>query len=600
MTAKLFFSDARLSLFLLWLVIALQFHPLVSKGQDTLHIYENYLVEEGEVLEINPGTVVLFHGFYNITVEGSLMVLGTEELPVLFTASDTTQLYNTHVNEGGWNGIRVLETVEGRQDGLVMLSHTTLEFSKASKQDFEHGGAISIYGERDVIIQNCLFRYNYAYRRGGALYLERNNGYISHCTFENNTAHNFESEIWPYGGGVATMNSKAEISWSVFRFNGATGMGGGLNVESSHVWLHNNIFQSNDAPLGGGIGVVRSNSSNTFSNNLIIDNTAMYFGGGIAFVEGAVVVANTNILNNNAGYGGALYFNSLSCPKFYNSVIRGNRMYPDTLNQVWIFDAVSAPEFYNCNIEGGFEGFYGSGGDDFPGVYQDNIDEPPLFADEPNMDFSLLEESPCRDGGYPLSADLGIFPLDLAGNNRFSGMYVDMGACEFQDPHAYYGLTIQAQGQGNTLPDTGEYMIQEGTAIEIQAIPEDGWYFDHWLINDQIIPDQVYTVEVLTDTGIMAIFLPGTSAPATDQQKLYVYPNPSTGKVILSLEYGQCPGNCILNIRSFQGLLLETLQLQEVGKPSHTTIDISGYSAGLLFLELISETNIYVAKIIKR
>ncbi len=572
----------------------------VSQAQDTLHVSNNVHIPPGEVMEIPAGTVVFFHGYYHFTIEGSLQVSGSESAPVVFTAADTTNLWDTHLDEGGWNGLRFVSDESDREEAPSVLQHCIFEFSKASKEDFHNGGAISVYGERDLIIEDCLFKYNYAYRMGGAIYLNRNNAHIHKSGFEYNIASNRESELWAYGGGIAVYESRVVISWSEFGFNSATGMGGALNFEKSHPTVYNSIINNNYAPLGGGIGVVRSLSANVLSNNLIINNTALFFGGGMAFVDGSVVVANTNILHNTSAYGGGLYFNEISSPVFYNSIIRDNTMDMDVPNQVWIFDGVSGPEFYHCNIEGGFEDFYGTGDDDFQGVYLDNIDENPLFEDAETMDYSLKDSSPCIDAGFHDSPQLGLHPYDLAGNNRFSGIRADMGAYEYQDPFTYYSLHISVEGEGETSPATGEYFYQENEQVILAATPHENWLFEHWVTSQGNMTTGEIQIDMHSDWTVKAVFLPVTHITEASQQSFMLYPNPFTDQLYLQIPESLQGEEVVVSIYNLSGEKILQTSVSVTGSVISLPAKFLQLKQGLYFMKAEHSSGVYTHKIVRQ
>lgn len=495
-----------------------------SKAQDTLHVEDHIFIPQGETLEIAAGTVVFFHGYYHIWVEGALLANGTEEQPILFTAADTTLLYDTHLAEGGWMGLYFLSEDENRNNQASEMNYCILEYAKSSKFDFQNGGAVNITGPVQVNIENCIFRHNYSYRRGGAIYIEGNNARVNRNHFYNNTALNTEQELWTYGGAIYLTAGRPEISWNRFEENFASGIGGALAVETADPHVFNNIIHNNNSPLGGGIGILRSDGANVFSNNLITNNYSEFFGGGIAFIEANAIIANHTILNNYAAYGGGLYFNEISSPEFYNCIVRDNLVHTGS-NQVFIWDSQSAPDFYNCNMEGGFDAFDGGAvGDGFLGIYQDNIDEDPLFADPQNMNFSLLHGSPSVDTGYDGPDSPGIFPEDLAGNPRFSGPAIDMGTFEFQ--YNYYNLIISVEGMGETDPAAGEHSFYEGASFVIAATPDENWRFDHWVTALGESQEDSLQIEILDNMEITAVFEPETGIHAEEYESWQVYPNP--------------------------------------------------------------------------
>lgn len=575
-------------------IIFLLFAGPATKAQDTLHVENHIFIPHGETFEIPAGTVVYFHGYYHIWVEGTLTAEGTEELPILFTAADTTLLHNTHLNEGGWMGIRFFAEDRNGNNGNSVLKYCTFEFAKSSKFDFENGGAITIEGPVNVEIENCIFRYNYAYRKGGAIYVEGNNTQISRSLFHNNTASNTEHELWTYGGAIFVIAGRPEISWCHFEENFASGIGGALAVETADPHVFNNIIHNNNSPLGGGMGILRATGSNLIANNLITNNYSEFFGGGIAFIEASSVIANNTILNNYAGYGGGLYFNEVSSPRFYNSIVRDNSVYTGP-NQVFIWDSQSAPEFYNCNMEGGFDAFDGGAvGDGFLGVYQDNMDVDPLFEDPGNGIYRLLPGSPSIDTGYEGSAELGISHEDLAGNPRFSGPAIDMGAFEFQ--YNYYELTLSVQGSGETNPEPGAYDFYEGAPVRITTLPNEDAYFLHWITPWGNHEKDTLEFEISENTEITAVF----GALGTNDQTLtvhwQVFPNPVKDFISINLPPDvMLPANII--IRNSAGVRL--FRFSADSKEIMVPFDFRQLAPGIYFLTVKNHENEKTFRIMK-
>ncbi len=490
------------------------------KSQDTLHVHDNIFVPECDSMEIQPGTVVMFHGYYNIEVMGTFNAIGTEEEPIIFTASDTLGLYDTNIQEGGWNGIRF----SGRTETHSVLNYCTFEYSKAGVYDFENGGVLSIIQPKDVLVENSVFRHNYAHTKGGAIYILGGSPKIKNSEFISNTVIAQHDDHYTYGGAVFIDESSAEVGWNTFTENYSGGMGGAIAIESADPYIYNNKIYNNDSPLGGGIGILRSNIKLPLINNLIIENHSLFFGGGIAFVEASAIVANSTILNNYAGYGGGLYFNVESAPKFYNCIIRNNMSYPGQINQVFIWD-ISAPEFYNSNIEGGLEGFDGGAvGEGFLGIYKDNIDEDPLFVQQGEHYYALNENSPCIDTGFFDPDVFEIYQFDLAGNNRYSGFGIDMGAYEYQ--HQYFELSIIVEGQGSTLPEEGSHSMPETAEVTLKAFPHNGWQFDYWIIEQDTVDITPHMIELMHDMNIKAVFNPSTFINEVYDVEVVVYPNP--------------------------------------------------------------------------
>lgn len=78
-------------------------------SSDTVRIFNDILLEYPATLSINPGVYLEFQGDYSIEVQGKILALGTEEYPITFTVSDTSDFSNISINAGGWGGIKLLD-----------------------------------------------------------------------------------------------------------------------------------------------------------------------------------------------------------------------------------------------------------------------------------------------------------------------------------------------------------------------------------------------------------------------------------------------------------------------------------------------------------
>lgn len=546
-------------------ILSLCLTPL--KSQDTLHVTQNLHIPAEEELHIEAGTVVYFHGYYHISVDGALVAMGTEENPILFTAADTTGLHNTELNEGGWNGIRFAEGENS--NSTSNFSHCIFEYSKASAMDFQSGGAISIIGSRDVAISHSTFRHNYCYLKGGAIYLNGNNTPITHSYFFKNTAINDEEQepsLYADGGAVFLKGSRSEIAWSHFEYNFSSGVGGALMVEEAEPFVYNNMVNHNHADMGGGISIRRVNSTTPFSNNVIVNNSSLYFGGGMFFLDSHAVIANQTIANNYSGYGGGMFFitfNNLTDPLIYNTILRDNTVYSDVENQVFIWDALSTPHFYFSNIQGGIEAFDGGGNiDDIS--FENNIDEDAMFLSEGDHPYALNPESPSIDAGYPNSADLGIFHLDMAGNERFSGLQIDMGAYEFQNPH--FTVFLDVEGEGSVQPEAGQYSFPAGTILELSATPAENWVFSQWNTNVGSFYEELLELQVDEDMHITAVFTFSNHAADSPADAMRVFPNPVTDYLTLHFPGHKDTHALKITITNTRGQVLFSGKMQTPGQ----------------------------------
>ena len=181
--------------------------------------------------------------------------------------------------------------------------------------------------------------------------------------------------------------------------------GGGIFCRATNLTLTNVIISDNSARRGGGIDCDMLDQS-TFKNVLITENIVSCnsenddgeCGDGSAIAlsgfdddddddeltirsEPQLIFENVTISRNIGENGGALYMENFINPIIINSIIWDN--YPASTS---LFN--TQPIISYSNIAGGWEG-------------ENNIDIDPLFIDAENGNFSLQNNSPCKDTGNP-------------------------------------------------------------------------------------------------------------------------------------------------------------------------------------------------------
>lgn len=399
---------------------------------DTVHVVGDLQVREVETLEIFPGTMVLFHGEYYFEVQGSLRVVGTPDSPILFTVNDTTGFHNDTLPNGGWKQIRI-ENIPASVDSTV-FKYCEFSYAKAVAADSVHGygGAVCIRNTNRVSVSHCTFRNNYAFFSGGAVYLENASVLVENNHFEANRCGQTFA-YYGYGGGLCTDWGNPVIRRNTFTLNSSTGIAGGLCVRFRDCPVSHNIFDDNFSALGGGFGILHVDTCRyVISNNLVINNGAAFFGGGISTNNCSPTYVNNTICNNHCeGGGGGFYCKDSVVPVLYNNILFGNTQYGGESNQVYLWDMLAQPDFYHNNVEGGFENFAGTGGTAFSGAWENNIDEDPQFA---AGSFVPAIGSACINSGCPDTTGLMVPETDLAGLSRIVDEIIDMGAFENQQP----------------------------------------------------------------------------------------------------------------------------------------------------------------------
>jgi parallel beta-helix repeat protein len=157
--------------------------------------------------------------------------------------------------------------------------------------------------------------------------------------------------------------------------NAAASYGGGICVRDySNPVICYNLIAGNTANMAGGGAYIHDHSNPTFHNNTVVDNLGALRGGGMNIgLTSSPVIRNTILwgnATNNWGPGPQVHINTSSCQ----------------------------PSFVYSDIEGGQDSIANS---QWIGEYRQNIDADPVFIDPEAGDYQIDGESPCVDAGDP-------------------------------------------------------------------------------------------------------------------------------------------------------------------------------------------------------
>jgi hypothetical protein len=394
---------------------------------DTVLVTGDIKVQDS--LRILAGTTVLFDGFYSIRVENgaSLTALGAENDSILFTIADTTDFHIFNAGRGGWNGIRL------NKAGACHFDYCRFQYGKAALDDDQDGGALRIFTCDNVEINHSTLFCNFSREHGGALNAENSKVTIFDCDVNNNLTYSeIDTIYFMYGGGLRFLKCEVDITQTNFRYNiGESAIGGALSLDSCSVHIDRCRFEHNFGINGGGLYLIRSNDYPcSITNSLFANNISGHFGGGLAISDSSPLVSNLTVVNNHSiGVNcGGIFFYQHSTPVLWNCIVYGNTNEVPLEEPVqmwsWTLDDY-APEFHNCLVQFGFENISNH---EIISVYENCVDEDPLFVDSEHENFHLSVNSPCIDAGDDNATSTS---YDLDGLWRICGENIDIGAYEY-------------------------------------------------------------------------------------------------------------------------------------------------------------------------
>ena len=180
----------------------------------------------------------------------------------------------------------------------------------------------------------------------------------------------------------------------------------------------------------------------TLTNALVVDNSATSGGGGLC-VGGTATLRNATLVANEAGWGGGLQVSNEGTATLYNSVLATNA---SAENSNDVLDNGTLAAYNTLSSYNAWDG----GANNY--VYDASQ---PLFKDAANGDYTLAQNSQALNKGnnaYAVDAEGNALTTDLAGNPRFVGSSVDLGAYERQVDKSIPTLTVETRGvSGLTL-----------------------------------------------------------------------------------------------------------------------------------------------------
>lgn len=503
-------------------------------------------IQEG-IDNANPGdTVLVFPGNYIETIDflGKDIVVGS-----LFLTTQNHDFIDATIIDGNGQNSQLVKFVNGETNAtrLVGFIITNAYYSKNNHSDDWYPGlAICIFNSSPCIENNRIIDNNYSsqYEIGGGMGIMSSSSKII-----NNTISNNDGAF--YGGGIYIANSSDIviqgniISYHETNSGYGVSQGCGLYADSSQNVLisGNEIFENHGYADGGGITLFRCEDVRLINND-IYDNGSVQ-AGGLYAQESEVTLINNLIHDNNTSWGaGGVYFQGNDALLVNNTICNNGAQ----INNSW--GGGMACDDANVSVYNTI--FYGNIAADGSQIYLYRLADPDFYyCDiEGGINWFGLNDTVSYDGVYENNINLD--PLFfLSGDHPY--------ALQLTSPCINAGTSDTT---GLQLPEsdiTGYNRVFEGI-IDIGA------YECQTMVS---VPEAVIDDDIL------------------------VYPNPTTGKVIISM-----PGREFETAEVFVEDLSGNRVFQTMIMQNETAIDLSLLKAGIYLVRIELSGDEFVSKIV--
>jgi parallel beta-helix repeat protein len=366
---------------------------------------------------VNGDTVVVAPGTYfeNVNFKGKLITVQSAQGPRVTT-----------IDGGNLAPVVNFSTAE---TAAAVLQGFTLQHGNATGTYGYEGAGVHINSASPTVVGNVITA-NTSCADGVGISIAFASPTIRDNTISGNTKQTGCSG--QNGGGIYVRGAASAQIIHNSIFNNTTDFGGGISLfaAGTPTLLDNTISNNNAGYYGGGIYIVNQSDA-TIVQNLITGNTSAGSGGGLYIsppsgTRGPLLVNNT--LANNSGAESGLYLTGFDAQvQLVNNIVAAATTIPAVLCDTTysstppVFDHNDLFNSAGAATQGSCLQVVGTSG---------NISSDPRFFAA--GDFHLQGTSPAIDAGNSSAPSLPA--TDLGGMPRISGVAVDQGAYEFQQP----------------------------------------------------------------------------------------------------------------------------------------------------------------------
>lgn len=162
----------------------------------------------------------------------------------------------------------------------------------------------------------------------------------------------------------------------------------------------------------------------------------------------------------------------------------------------------------------------------------------------------------------------------------------------------HYNVTIGDNSQNGTIEGASSGIYEYGTQLQLTANPDDEYIFDAWLINDERDSEtEHYTIIVNSDMTIDALFkefaLTDVETVGSDALHIKITPIPVRNMMYISGNFSEIRMVNIYDMRGVKCLTAQNVQPDQ-------RIYVGRLSAGIYYIQIVTDRGVYNAKVLKR
>jgi hypothetical protein len=294
------------------------------------------------------------------------------------------------VGSGGTPGAGIC--VEG--SGLTTIRNNTVESNIAGTAFDGRGGGIGCYNS-SVTIEHNIIRYNQAHE-GGGLYVFTTGppAHIRDNTIVNNIAgFVFDSGT---GGGGNLVGTSITAESNVITDNIAGDAGAGLEANGENIAILNNMLARNSCHVSGAGARVSGGMNVRVAGNVVLDNHADSFSGGLELDGPLLIESNTVVGNrtlNSLPHGAGItmrHSSTFRTATLRQNLVVGNHGASGGGAGIHCGGNVQM----DCNDSWSNDSDYSTSGACAASGAR-NVSLDPLFCNEPADDYHIANISPC-------------------------------------------------------------------------------------------------------------------------------------------------------------------------------------------------------------